>query len=609
MKKIIVVLICAFFQTSAQSQKPLTSIKQLTDSIKSIVEQQKIPGLMVGITTKDSVLFSGGFGYSELKTKKIVNGRTLFRMGSITKSFVAIGIMQLIEKGQLNLNDELRKIAPEVPFKNQWEESNPIKIINLLEHTTGFDDFKLNKMYSLERRDYTTREMMLLQSKSMISRWRPNERHCYSNVNYAILGYIIRKVTGKEYDDYLAANICHPIGMTSSNFNLYSKNPSSDVKEYILLEDGLTEIPSVTFLIGPAGALWSCSDDMVKFLQMLLRSGMPLISESTLNDMEIPRSSLGARAGLRSGYALGNESFGAFRGHEGSLGQCSSKYLYNRDEGVGFVISCNGQGLGSIERLISDYFQKNRLLKKESAVPLNKKAIAPYLGYYQLETPRFDILSFFDRLLMLKVELINDTVRVNILGKKRKMRQTRPLTFADNDALSSNMVFSINADNKKVLVFNGRYTEHVPATSAIVKRILIVVMIVFALLSWLPAIITIFALIRKKVNRRKIPVMILPVLCTISLLWAAMSFFEVLSNGSYLLYKFGIISSISLGIFLGTSLFGVLSIANLVVFLRKFKSMQNRFVAWYMLATAISLFTLSVILLSYGWIGLRTWAM
>src|SRR4028119_848371 len=136
MKKIIsLLLICLPIHVLAQSKKSIKNVRELTDSIQRIVHQEHITGLMLAITSKDSILFSGGFGYADLNTRRPVNGTTLFRLGSITKSFVAIAIMQLVEEGKLHLDDELKKIAPEVRFKNPWESSHPVRIINLLEHT------------------------------------------------------------------------------------------------------------------------------------------------------------------------------------------------------------------------------------------------------------------------------------------------------------------------------------------------------------------------------------------------------------------------------------------------------------------------------------------
>ena len=152
MKNTLLTLLHLIFGLVSFSQKTgsINNIRQLTDSIRAIMRQEHITGLMLGITTKDSVLFSGGFGYADLDTRRTVDENTLFRMGSITKMFVSLGIMKLVNEGKLKLDDELKKIAPEVPFQNKWEATNPVRIIHLLEHTTGFDDIKINRMYSLD---------------------------------------------------------------------------------------------------------------------------------------------------------------------------------------------------------------------------------------------------------------------------------------------------------------------------------------------------------------------------------------------------------------------------------------------------------------------------
>src|SRR5258705_4292587 len=163
MKNAILILILLSFSLVSFSQNTgsINSIKQLTDSLEIIIKQENITGLMLGITTKDSVIFSGGFGYSDLDAKRRVDEKTLFRMGSITKMFVSLGIMKLVNEGKLKLDDELKKIAPEVPFQNKCESTNPVRIVHLLEHTSGYDDIKLNRMYCLATNENTEIDMML----------------------------------------------------------------------------------------------------------------------------------------------------------------------------------------------------------------------------------------------------------------------------------------------------------------------------------------------------------------------------------------------------------------------------------------------------------------
>ncbi len=606
-KSIIFILLLCQLDAFAQQSKKISTIRELVDSIAAVMKRKQIPGLMLGITTRDSVLFSGGIGYADVQNRRAVNNHTLFRMGSITKSLVSLAMLKLVGEGKLDLNDEVRRIAPEVPFLNKWENTNPVRIINLLEHTTGFDDFKLNNMYSVSRAYVSTKEIMLRQKNSMICRWKPSERYSYCNVNYAIAGYIISKITGVEYDRYLTEQILKPAGMVHSNFNLFSQYPELDVREYTGSNGNLVPVPSVSFLIGPAGSLWSDSEDMVSLLKLFLNNGKGVISPEAMEQMETSHSSLSVRAGLKNGYGLGNEFFGKFRGHGGLLGTCRSSYRYSRELGVGFVVSSNGNGLADIEDLIAAFLTRNIVVPQKEKFQLNKEAVAPYLGYYQVENPRFDLLGFAERLLLLKVEIINDTLNLNLLGNKRKIVPTGTMMFANKGADYSNIVFLTNGA-KKVLVFNDRYCERVPAVWAITRRLILILGVLFSVSSIFPFVIGCVSFSLKKINVLKLIVLCLPFCAVLFLIVALFNFQKVLSD-SYLLYKLENVTGISLTIYCGTLLFGLLSFFNLFFLPKNLMLFERKAVAGYMLFVVVSLFIVAVVLFLNGWIGLCTWDM
>src|SRR6185437_6767244 len=130
MKKMAAILFyfCFFpYPSRSQSASPVIDIAGLRAAITKTVQEQHTPGLMVGIVSRDSVLLSEGFGYADVRSRRRVDGSTLFRMGSITKMFVSLGILQLISEGRLGLYTPLRAVAPEIPFRNKWEDTNPVK--------------------------------------------------------------------------------------------------------------------------------------------------------------------------------------------------------------------------------------------------------------------------------------------------------------------------------------------------------------------------------------------------------------------------------------------------------------------------------------------------
>jgi len=619
MKNGILILILLSFSAVSFSQngESINSIKQLTDSIGVIMKQENITGLMLGITTKDSVLFSGGFGYSDLNTRRNVNESTLFRMGSITKMFVSLGIMKLVNEGKLKLDDELKKIAPEVPFQNKWESTTPVRIIHLLEHTSAFDDIKLNRMYSLDTSENIGIDMMLVHKNSMICRWKPGERFAYSNPNYAILGYIIEKISGKPYNQYLIENILIPLGMINSNFNLRSKHPQKDVKEYIIRNGKTIPVRSVTLLSGPPGALWSNADDMVRFVQLFLRNGDSLFSPNTITEIEAAHSSLAARSGQKNGYSLGNDNtfFGyskfPFRGHGGLTGTCYSSCKYNRELGIGFVLASNSNNNNyRIEELMVSYFEQNITAKNLPLQSLNKKAIEPFLGRYQFESPRNEISSFSDKFQNApKIYLKNDRLYFKpLIGEPSELLQTGLMTFAFRGMNMPLICFAKNDQNKNVMLIGGTYYEQTSNFWAMLRRVVLIIALIFSLSSFILGIASFIGLIIGKLSWQHLIPRVIPMIGVGLLVWAVLNLLEV-QNYTYKLAELNTINFRTMIIFLGTSVFGIASIVSLFFSTRMFIKQKKRWFAYYFLLTSLSLFFIAAILWQNDWIGLRTWAL
>lgn len=619
MKNIIIVFVLLSLATVSFSQKTVSinSIKQLTDSIEAIMKQEHITGLLLGITKKDSVLFSGGFGYADVETKRKADGNTLFRMGSVTKMFVSLGIMKLVKEGKLKLDDELKKIAPEVPFLNKWEAANPVRIVNLLEHTSGFDDIKLNRMYSLDTNENKGIDMMLVHKNSMVCRWKPGERFAYSNPNYAVLGYLIEKIAGMSYNQYLQENIMNPIGMMNSNFNLRSRYPQKDVKEYIVKNGQPVHVKSVTLLSGPQGALWSCAGDMVKFLQLFLQNGKPVFTPNIISEIETSHSSLAAQFGQKNGYSLGNENDFftnakyPFRGHDGLTGTCFSSCKYNRELGIGYVISsnCNNSN-DKIEELIVTYLEQNFPGRKLLTQPIDKKKIEPFLGRYQFESPRNEIAAFSDKLQDApKIYFENDKLYIKPLtGEASELVQTSAMTFAWTGSNIPMVCFTKNDEGKNVMLIGGNYYEQTSNTWAILKRAIIIIAVLLALSSVIIGLVSFIAAILGKLSWREIIPGVMPMIGVICLASSIYYLLEI-QEYTYKLSELGTVNMQTLIIFLGTSLFGIVSIVSLFYSVITFQKNPRRWYAGYLLSTSISLCLIMAILWQNGWIGLRTWAL
>jgi len=186
------------------------------DSVLSeYVERSDIVGFGVGIIFHNRIIFSKGYGFRDLNTRKAVTPRSLFHMASVSKLFVATAIMQLAEQRRIDLED---KIVDKLPyFRLADPRYREITVGQMLSHLSGMpdvNDYEWNQPQydegSLER------YVRSLWNEKLIS--DPGKEFHYSNMAYDILADVIAKVSGLSFEEYTASNILEPIGMISSTF-------------------------------------------------------------------------------------------------------------------------------------------------------------------------------------------------------------------------------------------------------------------------------------------------------------------------------------------------------------------------------------------------------
>ena len=462
--------LCSISSLKAQDEIP-QSVPALVDSIEHIMERKKIAGLMLTLVENDSVLFCGGLGYSNLSTEQKVDENTLFRVGSITKSLVSLAVIKLIREGKFTLSSNLKDIAPEIPFVNEWEDADPIKVVHLLEHTTGFDDMHFSKMYNLTGDDISLDTRLKNDEKSLVSRWRPGTRHSYSNPGYTILGYLVEKYADKSFEEYVTNEILKPIGMAQANLLSFPKGKTKYAQGYDYAKGDFKEVPFYAINSVPAGALNASATDMAELLKFFLNNGLvdstQLFSTTEIDEMEKVHSTLAVKNGLENGYALGNYTSGygqkqLFQGHNGGIDGFISSYAYNRKLGVGYAVSNNtSNGMGDVIKLVKSFLLRNSTNDSVPAITIEANNLKEFEGYYQFKNPRNDILD-------LVTEMFNG-VDVSIEdGKvfyKSFMQDEKLLApvgnhlFKTEESNFANTVFMLTPSGKQAIELNGLYFE------------------------------------------------------------------------------------------------------------------------------------------------------
>lgn len=613
MKNILFLFVLISFTAVSQPKKQIETIAQLKDSLQKMMAKEHIPGLMVSIVSKDSVLFEGGLGYSNVDTKKAVSATTLFRIGSITKMFTTLGLLKLIEQNKLKLFDEVKQIAPEIPIDNNWDSSSPLRIVHLLEHTAGFDDMHLNKIYNLEATDPTGIEAVKVFKNSLKCRWRPGERMSYSNPGFVVAGYIIEKITKKPYQQFLAETVFQPVGMSHSNLALRF-DPKLDYAQGYKFDDGnFQKVEFLPIFGGADGTLNTCSADMSKYLQFFLNNGKVaykvLFNASTIDEMEKVHSTLAAKAGLKNGYGLANYVNGhggkaLFHGHNGGIDGFISSCFYNRELGVGFALSNNsGQPLSKFEELIEEFLTRNIAKPSPVTQKLDVKAITPYLGYYAFGSPRNEIVGFAERLNGKSVSMSGENLIVkDIFGSNADtLVQVEPLKFRKKQFNVPNYVFTKNSEGTNVMMREGNYYESASILWTWFRLTLFAISCLFMLSSVIAGIIWAIFAFKKTITKQDAWVRTIPALGTCCLI-AGLTAFQLGVND---IPKLGSINLYTATIFIGTLGFGILTVVGLFLWMKKYY--DNKVLQIFLTITYLSMLYVSAYLALNGWIGIRTW--
>src|SRR5881227_2477513 len=135
------------------------TLEELQQAMRDVVEKNHLTGAGVALVSNGQLLWCGGIGKADLASNRDVTCDTEFRVGSISKTFVALALLKLQEDGRINLYSRLQDVAPEIPMKNRWEGTNPVRVVNLLEHSAGFDDMQPSEIYNRrDRADYLVLE-------------------------------------------------------------------------------------------------------------------------------------------------------------------------------------------------------------------------------------------------------------------------------------------------------------------------------------------------------------------------------------------------------------------------------------------------------------------
>ena len=260
--------------TACSAQDPTPRMEQI---IQDYVHEKQFMGSIL-VAQGGKVLFEKGYGYANLEWDIPNSPTTKFPIASITKQFTAACILLLEERGKLNVNDPVKNYMPDAPLA--WDK---VTIYNLLTHTSGIP----NSFQGLGFREPKTPEQLIGYFRDTPLQFQPGEAARYSNAGYFLLGYLIEKVSGQSYQDFVQENIFRPLSMSDSGYNSNSAILPRRASGYLLTPSGLVNAFYLDMSLPySAGGLYSTTEDLLRWEQALF--GGKLLSAASLKKMITP---------------------------------------------------------------------------------------------------------------------------------------------------------------------------------------------------------------------------------------------------------------------------------------------------------------------------------
>lgn len=364
---------CAAQQRLASPKE--NPVPRMEELVQFYVANKQFMGTVL-VARQEKVLLSKGYGFADLEWDIPNTPNTKFRLSSVTKQFTAACILLLEERGKLKIEDPIRKYMPDAPAA--WDK---ITIFHLLTHTSGIPSFTDFPDYSSSEAAHTTPEKLVARFRDKPLDFQPGEKWRYSNSGYVLLGYLLERVTGQNYADFVQQNIFQPLGMKDSGYDSNSTVIVHRASGYSPSAEGPVNAGYIDMSIPfSAGALYSTTEDLLRWEQGLF--GGKLLAPASLEKMTTP---------FKEDYALGLGVHSAngrkVIEHGGGIKGFNTHLAYYPDDKLVVVALANLNG-GAASAMVPKLASLARgealaLPSERKEVTLAPQVLSQYVGTYE----------------------------------------------------------------------------------------------------------------------------------------------------------------------------------------------------------------------------------
>ena len=384
MSKRIYLLIASFLVLSvslSQTKQDKQTIKTIDELIRKRLDKIS-PGCAVLISTNGKILYNKAYGLADLELNVQAQPNMVFRIGSITKQFTAVAILQLVEQGKLSLKDSLQKFITDFPSKGYT-----ITIENLLTQTSGITDY-LDLEFHLPnpfRIDFPPKQIIDSLKKQPLE-FIPSSKFAYSNSNYFLLGYIIEQASGLSYPDYVEKNIFVPLGLSHTYYDNPTKIIPNRAKGYEKEDIKYSNVDFISMAgFYSAGGLMSNTEDLYKWNTAI--NSFKILKEETVDNAFQPyKLADGKFSEYGYGWFIRNLEGSKTIEHGGNIFGFRAQTIYLPKEDIFIAALFNCRQRNNDEQLLC--YDIARLLLGKSLIrdiPLSDEILNRYVGVYKNE--------------------------------------------------------------------------------------------------------------------------------------------------------------------------------------------------------------------------------
>ncbi len=366
------------------------SYDNIDSEIEALVKENEggFASFATAVFSGNEVLYSKHFGYIDRENRLAADENSVYEWGSVSKLFIWISAMQLYEQGRLDLNADIKTYLPE-GFLTGLKYDEPITMMNLMNHNAGWQETtEVIEVY--EEAEIIPLEEALRKTEP-IQVFKPGEITAYSNWGAALAGYIVERVSGMDYAEYLHKNILEPLGMEHTSVsadyrdNEWVRVQREKEKAYFIMnqpevgmvmdEDLGTAMSFI--LLYPAGSVTGTLADMTKFAQALVSDECPLFDKQETLDLLLSASDYYGDSDIpKNCHGLWTMEYAVTTmGHGGNTNGGSANLVIDKESKTGVVVLTNQQGEGvfcfEIPKLIFGFFENNPIYTNASITERN----------------------------------------------------------------------------------------------------------------------------------------------------------------------------------------------------------------------------------------------